>query len=434
MSVLPSYPSGRKRKLLCLGEAPLGKELLQEWVTGIRPATSVQRLSQKSVDQEREHASPTMRNLAAIGNKGRETSHCERDLLVCKLSQRDSIETPAPYDAKIIYKRKRDMGTIKKHHSLICPHDWFSTIFLVPVLFQALFLGPPGAADEFWAHEKSWPPQYRHKFSKDGEDTTYAVPFALHGDDAGIMQKEKLLVLHMHSILPHTDGMLEKLLITVMPYAYCVPDITINELLDIVRWSMASCYFGIHPDRDHLGKPFPDKSWRKKLGDRRVPLAGGHRLTWSHIEGDWKFHKEVFHLSRNYSCNCMCHICAANKSVENPGMCYTNIQKDAEWRFTFVTTAEHLASLPADEPRCPLYETEGFEIYRIYIDSMHAVDLGVNLLALGNLFLDFCLAGCFGQGSINVRLERLWQAYIKYCDDNDIQDRMERFTQAKPFK
>ena len=95
---------GRKRKMLLLSEAPLGKGFLVDFCKGDMPATSVQKNAKLSVRQEGEQASETMKHLAGIGNG--QPSHCERDLKKLKISPRDAIEVPEPYEMLITQKKE----------------------------------------------------------------------------------------------------------------------------------------------------------------------------------------------------------------------------------------------------------------------------------------------------------------------------------------
>jgi len=417
---------GRKRKVLSFLVAPLARGLIEEWTDGGRPATKVQKLAQQSYEQHGSSSPLAIKLLARLGNSGKFPSHCERDLLNLEVDADESIEVPEVYSAKISYKKKKAAGTQEKEHGFILPHDWICYLHKYSELFAHLFLGQPGSLEEYWRQETSWPREYRHKCSLDGEDLTKCVPYALHGDDAGVFLKEKLLIVHLHGLLPEVDSHLTKLLLTVMPYSLVIPDVTINQILGVIKWSMASLYFGVHPPTDHNGNPWPANSVRAKLGDSQALLADGFRFIWNHIEGDWKFHKEIFGL-RCYQCDMMCHICGATKKDTSGRCLYTNLSPEAGWRSTYVSTAQHIASLPPG-PRCPLYDLPGFSIYRIVVDSMHCVDLGICLLILGSVFLEVCLEGYFGNGSLNDRLEKLYYKYIQFCDGLKITSRLEKFT------
>jgi len=386
----------------------------------------VQHLSKQSYDQHGRASPAAIKCLSRLGNSGQSPSSCERDLFNVQVAPDESLPIPDVYEALITYKKKKSSGTIEQLHGFILPHDWMGILYKSTSVFAAMFLGEPSDLQEFWEKERLWPTEYRHKCSLDGDNLEKCIPFALHGDDAGVFLKEKLLIVHMHGLLPALDTHLTKLLLTVMPYSLAVPERTIHEILHVIKWSMSAMYFGIHPDRDQNGDPWPAGSLREKLGIAKAEIAGGFRFIWNHIEGDWKFHKEIFNL-RAYGCNLMCHICSATKKDPSGRNLYTNLGRDAGWRFTYVSTAQHIASLP-DGPRCPFYDLEGFSIYRIVVDSMHAVDLGICLLILGSILVEVCIEGHFGLGSLNDRLERVYHKYLLWCEQMKITSRLEKFT------
>ena len=104
---------GRKRKVLTLGEAPLARDLLDEWVGGERAATRVQKLAESATKGPGGNKTDTIKHLASIGHNGKNQSVCERDLLRLKLSKRDGVDMPPLYEAKISVKKKKN-GQIKQ--------------------------------------------------------------------------------------------------------------------------------------------------------------------------------------------------------------------------------------------------------------------------------------------------------------------------------
>jgi len=408
--------------MLLFSEAPLAKSLLLDWSKGDTSARKVQKTANDSCRQEGDHASYTMLALRGIGKRGLQPHHCDRDLKRLKLSPTDALSVPEPYEFKVNQKKKKDEGIEEVTHYMVLPSDWLGKLHENKSVFDKLILGDPGERETFWEHEAEWPDCHRHHI----QDTAQCVPIGLHGDDAGVYLKEKLLVLQMHSLLANDDNMFQKLLITVMTYSLAIGGVTMNMILNVLKWSLASCYFGIHPPHDHLLQEWEPGTVQHRLGQARAYIANGWCLIWNHIEGDWKFHKEFWSI-RHYGMLLICHWCNACKRGSED-MVYTNIRDDAGWRRTYITTAEHLAGLRDDRTHNPMYGLPNFSLWRIFIDSMHSLELGMVQIIWGSLLTDLCMQGCYGEGSMKERLERVHHRYLQHCDTHNTTARCEKFT------
>jgi hypothetical protein len=407
-----------------LSESPQATMWIQDWVKGDMPASKVRRYAAASVQEHGERSSETVRILSKIGGGGKHESKCERDLLRLQLSGEDTVPVPELYTFQTTQRSKKNTTVcIEKPHSIILPHDWLSALYKTPAVFERVITGTNAELSDFWEHERAWPDDQRLSEVEEA-NRAMTAPVCVHGDDAGVFLKEKLLVLHMHPFASRHDCAVQKLLLTVMTYSLAVPGITMKQIMGVIHWSLAACYFGVHPPADHQGDDFPAGSWRAVAAAERWLLAGGWRLVLLFLEGDWKWHAELFSL-RNYAMTLMCHLCDASKKLG--ATVYTDCSHTAGWRSTYVTTREYLDRLgPA---RCsPLCKLPGWTLFKIVIDSMHCIDLGAALLLLGNMFADVCIQGYYGDGPINLRLERLHAAYIDWCDRYNIQSRLEKFT------
>ena len=155
----------------------------------------------------------------------------------------------------------------------------------------------------------------RHPFVSEQCQPRLGIPYALHGDDAGVFNKEKVLIFSMHGILPKKFLRLQHLLIFVVGYHDIVTGITLWQYYQVIQWSCHWLYLGKHPTHDHAGRPWPP-------GSRREALAGTwltslhERGVFCQGEGDWKFVKETF-LWNAYGHNACCHLCSASKVDRN---------------------------------------------------------------------------------------------------------------------
>ena len=75
------------------------------------------------------------------------------------------------------------------------------------------------------------------------------------------------------------DDQLQVFLQTMVAYVcrteHAIKDLTENQLLEIVVWSLNTLAGGVYPSEDHIGKPWGAKSQRAKLAGK--PLASTHQ-------------------------------------------------------------------------------------------------------------------------------------------------------------
>ena len=225
---------------------------------------------------------------------------------------------------------------------MILPHEWFSALPVNDVAFEQTFQGPDDQVARYWSFEAGRPPHMRRPWLDDapegGVPVEHGVPCGIHGDDAGVFTKEKVLACHFQGILSMKHLRLQRLLLFVMGYADIVSGVTLWQLYDVVAWSCHFLYRGVFPPTDHAGQPWPDGSWRSKVAGKPL-TSSGLRGIWVQGEGDWKYVKETFNF-RAYSRNACCHLCFASK-VERP-LWHTDVSQTAGWRANRITTDMYL--------------------------------------------------------------------------------------------
>ena len=133
---------------------------------------------------------------------------------------------------------------------------------------------------------------------------------------------------------------------------------------------------GTWPTSRHDGSPWQvsDKYRRGFAGDMGV------RSLLVQSRGDWAWLKEMFGFP-SWASKQLCWLCEADK-YEKP---YTDFGMSAAWRSARRSPAHFVAHQRSQGvQRSPLFDCPGFSLNMVVIDMLHACDLGVAQVALGN--------------------------------------------------
>ena len=79
-----------------------------------------------------------------------------------------------------------------------------------------------------------------------------------------------------------------------------------DDILEVVRWSLTSCFLGLHPHTRHA-----DTAWRR-TDKARAKQAGKYLGTKSvlvEVRGDWKFFGETFGFPKHNTKKGCCWLC-----------------------------------------------------------------------------------------------------------------------------
>ena len=155
------------------------------------------------------------------------------------------------------------------------------------------------------------------------------------------------------------------------------PDLlSLDPVLDVLRWSFEVLLSGVMPDRDHNGHPLT--GWRAKPGVAGERIAGPYVFLLTHIIGDWLFLREVLDLEgRHYGVDTFCWLCNATKSSGR--LCAWQYTDNAPWLSTLLTHRIFMLSrLGLAIARWP-----GFHLTMVLIDLMHCLALGIYHWELG---------------------------------------------------
>eukprot|EP00973_Karenia_brevis_P027275 3760912-Karenia_brevis.AAC.1 len=158
-----------------------------------------------------------------------------------------------------------------------------------------------------------------------------------------------------------------------------------NIFYRVFVWSLNVLARGVFPHEDHDGKRFgpgyhPERA--KLAGKPLAPLPEspddiGYVGAFSEVRGDWKWLAETFNFLANYNTLNICHLCRAHKTTRR--LLYSQFRRSSHIRRTCYSNAQFFGWLSAvdEDKRCVFVYIEGFHLWRIWIDAMHCLDLGV---------------------------------------------------------
>ena len=213
-----------------------------------------------------------------------------------------------------------------------------------------------------------------------GIGTAGLVPIGFHGDGVP-HQKHKTVQVLSWNFLAANDS--SRLLFFTIAKEFqckcgCLGRCTLDAAVRVFVWSMKCLATGNWPVGRHTGDPWA-------ASDKyRTDLAGplGLRAALLQARGDWAWLKELFSFP-SWSSHQICWKCSADRG----GVCdYTDFTESAVWRRHRLTPEAFFAKQRSQRiERSPLFECPGFSLSMVVIDCLHACDLGVTPLALGNL-------------------------------------------------
>ena len=211
---------------------------------------------------------------------------------------------------------------------------------------------------------------------------TGVVPIGFHGDGVP-HQKNRSVQVFSWNLLAKPSA--ERLLFAVIGKEFCCKcgckgRHTTDAILSVFSWSMKLLLQGFWPSCRHDGSAWSDSD------KSRAQLQGemGVRAMLCQSRGDWAWVKEVFGFPA-WSSSEICWLCEANRD----DVPFSDFSLSAAWRKKRRSATSLFARLREQGiPRSPLFGCPGFHVSMVVIDLLHACDLGVSQVALGNLFYE----------------------------------------------
>ena len=211
--------------------------------------------------------------LAGLGNSGLYPGNLARDFR--RRILRNCRETLPIYSLDAPFLDPVKNGIVFTEQCMILPHEYLAYLHHWPEQFQLRMFGEKGTdlCSKFWMRAPLSPWYADHPAREHIEaNPTAVIPARIYGDDAAYQNRRSALVLTWSSVISRLPSMQSRFVISVVPLLNAV-DATRHALYKVVAWSFQQMLLGVFPVADPCGRPWPEGSWRAKVGG--TPLAGG---------------------------------------------------------------------------------------------------------------------------------------------------------------
>jgi hypothetical protein len=341
-------------------------------------------------------------------------SHFERNLHRWASRQVFSCLFPAPYEFIVPFKRG------DRQHFAILPHELFGSIYSAGLdIFHRLFTGGERNLQEWWeraaAIDDSW---YRHHpVIRATPNPLLRVPYGVHGDDAGMAGAESVLVITWGSVAVYGPTLDTRLLFSVVKVNEMIKPDTLQECYSVLRWSLEALARGRYPDRDHRDVLFSPTHHPERFRWAKELIAGEMVGAWSEMRGDWKWLAESLYLQTHYGTPGICHLCRAHRIIRR--LDYREVGPDARHRNTLVTAWDWWVLYSSAVLVSPLIMIVGFNCWRVLIDALHTLDLGLYQHAAASAVWQFTEpredGGHYDGDTRQARLDNCYDQYKRWC-------------------
>ena len=174
--------------------------------------------------------------------------------------------------------------------------------------------------------------------------------------------------------------------------------------------SLNCLHANVWPEKRHDGSEWSSQD--KRSGRHAKHGKIGVNAMLRQIRGDWAWYKQMFGFSGWASTN-MCWMCHATQPT-GP-FPYTDFSSSSGWRKTKHTMASFSRGLRLNKIiPSPLFSAPGFLWSMIMIDVLHALDLGVSQVTLGNLFYEFWRSPLSKAKNRQLKTVELWNLIKDY--------------------
>ncbi len=232
-------------------------------------------------------------------------------------------------------------------------------------------------------------------------DLSMFLPIHLFGDD-GCLKKARAMgtVTWFPAVFTPLSALHSRIPTYVMARHHFIKDITESDLQRVIAWAFQMWMSGVYPSSNHLGVPWPDKSFRWRLASGQHRLCGGRTGVYVGTIGDQAWIAQHFRFSTLWNRIHMCFRCWA---VSSPGA----LNFTEKCPFPERSTDDYLCSACA--AGSPLSGTPGWSLPTVRGEAMHAGPLGALPDVAASALVDQCEAGVYGHDHVTV-----WQDRLKF--------------------
>ena len=391
-------------------------------------------------------AGDDLQEIAALGNYGKNASHIASQM-ERKFCQSPDIDLPSPYllECPVKVVTSDGLSTSQKRIGMFLPHEWFHWMSSYP------HISGLDSLEAFWESHSAEDPQLFGNpvmelgiafaavfmvlvsylssmhvivpFMLPSQETREKfLPLCLHGDAGAFQKNDSIHVISMRSLLSRQNVATAQLLLLALPkgaISKCPGDpssSTMHHVWSVIKWSFEAAYFNKFPEADHMGKAWPQHSWRSKMAGQ--PLnSDGHSALLFAIQGDAEYLQNEYGLTLA-SHESMCFHCGANRS-DCP---FNDFRPGALWRATMVS---HAGTCPTEHMVSGISGVTG-DTFKF--DILHTLEEGLTAHCLANCAFDWVLRSAW-PGTQDVRLRDLFGKISKHYNELgiDSENRIRRF-------
>ena len=285
---------------------------------------------------------------------------------------------------------KPGIGVRRVEMELLLPHELFSLSFHHDKkAFDEIF-----AIDEahrtFWqkleAVREPWfvAHPYRDKVLELGERAT---PMRVFGDKTGLRKTRNVAIMHWSSqgAARNWDIRKTRCPIYAVPAHLLIKDLTEPALQSAVAWSIEALQSGRFPCLNHLGKRFPERSWRGRMAGQ--PLADGRCAIYTGSVADWEWNRDTFGFKETWSTEEICHRCFATRLPGAANFCnFSRCDRRCPDGFKAASRSPLVIGI------------SGWHVDNVMAEAMHSGPLGVSQHLNASVLLELCEEGLWPHG------------------------------------
>ena len=365
----------------------LSKKLLHLWSLGKLSATGLQELAQASVSDGLQ--SQDIMELCGLGSFGAYPNNCHRDLLrllknKLKNSRHGGLKESPTFSIQVpaLDSKEENPSTMATCH-MVLPHLFVWQLFqsypqLAPSLFGVQKL------KAFWSGLKPDDPRLWGWGLKESQKAK-TIPLWLHGDGVEF-STDTLLTFSWGPSLFTPQGLKESqeqnashsmdssFLVTAWPKS-ATDSKTWDAIHAVMAWSFTALFHGLHPEADWQGNPLPPHLARLA----KKPLTKqGYSFWIFNFLGDLEYYANHLNFP-HWSSHKFCWLCDCNKTDPNKNP--YDFTDNPGWQ---LTSFEGLKESPCTN-HCLFSIPGGLPEYRVCLDVLHTLDLGVTARLAGSI-------------------------------------------------
>ena len=344
-----------------------------------------------------------------------------------------------PYQLVIPVLDPNRPGLTTRKQQLLLPHELFSCLFRLQPRFFAQTFATDRLGD-FWRRiDPARVASINPTAATDVNVLSRMVPIQVYGDDVSVSKTMSCLVMLFKSSVSFRLPALEALLPVSSTLLRHCDRRSIESLLAVIRWSIECLAAGHHPDVDHQGQAWNDRT--DPSGNRRAAagtqLAGGFFGVFFEAVGDWEWICKTFGFNEwrvSYNCANICFRCPA--SIHPGRFFFKTLDYDSEiFSADVARTVDELRAAVVPFPQ--LARFAGFSLdASVLWDWLHVSPLGFQHKSAGNCLVELALEGKFGVfgGDWRVRMgiafKRAYADFCRWCSGRRLRHSQQQFTCA----